>query len=151
MVRRPSQAGVRMRHLREQQGWSQGQLARIANVTRAWVQAFETGTIQEPGAADLLAVADALGVPPAYLLYGRGAPPEAATFSGPPEKVGWFRQWLALTADQLAQVNELIGVLYYRGVSQPAEGAPHDGDMVQGDATEEQQRDAREGDEPEAL
>jgi transcriptional regulator with XRE-family HTH domain len=151
MVRRPSRAGVRLRDLRREQGWSQEQLARVAGIKRSWVQGFETGTIQEPGAADLLAVAKALGVAPEYLLHGLGEPPDLVTFTAPPAKAGPVRWLLRLTGEQLATLEDVANAIFYRaalGQAEEPEEMVDDVDVVDGNGGERHHGPAADGDEP---
>lgn len=53
---------------RERRGWSRGQLAERAGVSRSYIGRIEAGKIKKPSAAKLRLIAGALGVPTYDLL-----------------------------------------------------------------------------------
>ena len=66
----PADIGARIRTEREQQGWTQDQLATAVGVSRSAVAQWETGRAGQV-TANLTRVASALGVGVEYLMHGR--------------------------------------------------------------------------------
>lgn len=62
--------GARIKQLREDRGWTQGQLAVVAKVSRGWISVVETGGSDNPRADYVDAVARALGTSVHYLVTG---------------------------------------------------------------------------------
>lgn len=61
--------GLRVRSIREGKGLSQEQLAELAGLHRTYVSSLERGQ-RNVGVDNILALASALGVPPAELFRG---------------------------------------------------------------------------------
>ena len=76
----PRDIGARIRTAREEQGWTQDQLAEAVGVSRSAVAQWETGRAGQV-TTNLTRVAAALGVGVEHLMYGRGklAPREPNT------------------------------------------------------------------------
>ena len=76
----PHDIGARIRTAREEQGWTQDQLAVAVGVSRSAVAQWETGRAGQV-TANLTRVAAALGIGVEHLMYGRDktAPGQAAT------------------------------------------------------------------------
>jgi len=74
--RRPdiSTIGGRVQMLREARGWSQGTLAKQADIAQATLANFERGRTQGGLALTLSKIARALGVDPEWLRTGKGDP-----------------------------------------------------------------------------
>ena len=66
----PHDIGARIRSSREDQGWTQDQLASAVGVSRSAVAQWETGRAGQV-TTNLTRVAGALGVGVEYLMYGR--------------------------------------------------------------------------------
>jgi transcriptional regulator with XRE-family HTH domain len=66
----PRDIGVRIRTAREQQGWTQDQLATAVGVSRSAVAQWETGRAGQV-TTNLTRVASTLGVGVEYLMHGR--------------------------------------------------------------------------------
>src|SRR5215469_18189431 len=66
----PRDIGARIKDAREDQGWTQDQLAEAVGVSRSAVAQWETGRAGQV-TANLTKVAAALGVGVEYLMYGR--------------------------------------------------------------------------------
>jgi transcriptional regulator with XRE-family HTH domain len=75
----PRDIGARIRTVREEQEWTQDQLAEAVGVSRSAVAQWETGRAGQV-TTNLTRVATALGVGVEYLMYGRDkhAPGQAA-------------------------------------------------------------------------
>ncbi len=54
--------GTKIKQLREEKGWSQGQLAAYAGLKRSYVSHLETDAINSPGAQPMIKLAKALEV-----------------------------------------------------------------------------------------
>jgi transcriptional regulator with XRE-family HTH domain len=106
----PKDIGARIRQAREDQGWTQDQLAAEVGVSRSAVAQWETGRAGQV-TANLTRVSAALGVGVEQLMYGRDRSVPGQTQSGdelailrlyrelPPED----RQLLLRTARRLAK------------------------------------------------
>ncbi len=68
----PQDIGARIRAAREDQGWTQDQLAVAVGVSRSAVAQWETGRAGQV-TTNLTRVAAALGIGVEYLMYGRDA------------------------------------------------------------------------------
>jgi transcriptional regulator with XRE-family HTH domain len=66
----PRDIGARIRTAREEQGWTQDQLAETVGVSRSAVAQWETGRAGQV-TTNLTRVASALGVGVEYLMHGR--------------------------------------------------------------------------------
>jgi transcriptional regulator with XRE-family HTH domain len=66
----PADIGARIRTAREQQGWTQDQLATAVGVSRSAVAQWETGRAGQV-TTNLTRVASTLGVGVEYLMHGR--------------------------------------------------------------------------------
>ena len=66
----PRDIGIRIREAREEQGWTQDQLAEAVGVSRSAVAQWETGRAGQV-TTNLTRVAAALGVGVEHLMYGR--------------------------------------------------------------------------------
>jgi transcriptional regulator with XRE-family HTH domain len=66
----PADIGARIRAAREQQGWTQDQLATAVGVSRSAVAQWETGRAGQV-TTNLTRVASALGVGVEFLMHGR--------------------------------------------------------------------------------
>jgi|KBSMisStandDraft_5_1062788.scaffolds.fasta_scaffold604124_1 transcriptional regulator with XRE-family HTH domain len=66
----PRDIGARIRTAREEQGWTQDQLAEAVGVSRSAVAQWETGRAGQV-TTNLTRVAEALGVGVEHLMYGR--------------------------------------------------------------------------------
>lgn len=73
--------GERILALRHERGWSQLKLAKKLGVARTTIEKLESGQTAAPSAETLLHLADALGVDPWVILYGRTreSAPDAVT------------------------------------------------------------------------
>jgi len=63
--------GERVLALRNERGWSQLKLAKKLGVARTTIEKLESGQTATPSAETLLHLAEALGVDPWVILYGR--------------------------------------------------------------------------------
>lgn len=77
-----SDIGDRVREVRERLKMSQAELGRAVGVTRNAINQIESGTTKNPRPQTIYAIADALGVPDRWLVFGgqptpmpRGPPP----------------------------------------------------------------------------
>ena len=66
--------GNRVRALREERGWSQEQLARLAGVPGSWLSMVELGVSDQPSAESLSRLADAFGISVHTLATGEVVP-----------------------------------------------------------------------------
>lgn len=86
-VEAPLAFGERVRRLREAKGWSRAELARRIRVSGGVVGEWESAKIQTVKGPNLVALAEALGTTPAYLLTGEAADDwlreAAATYGAP--------------------------------------------------------------------
>lgn len=67
----PADFGRRVRELREELGWSQGKLGKLSGFSQSNIGWVEQGKGKDPK-KQALAIADALGSTPDWLLYGTG-------------------------------------------------------------------------------
>ena len=74
--------GNRVRALREERGWSQEQLARLAGVPASWLAMVELGVSDQPSAESLSRLADAFGISVQTLAIGEGSMAAAEPASG---------------------------------------------------------------------
>ena len=74
----PLTLGERIRLQRERQGWTQQALATRTGISANQISRLENGTITNPGAVRLKAIAQALGVSTDYLLASTAAEAPAA-------------------------------------------------------------------------
>jgi transcriptional regulator with XRE-family HTH domain len=77
----PRDIGARIRRAREDQGWTQDQLAAAVGVSRSAVAQWETGRAGQV-TANLTRVASALGVGVEHLMYGSDRFAPGQTFTG---------------------------------------------------------------------
>lgn len=77
----PRDIGARIRTAREDQGWTQDQLAEAVGVSRSAVAQWETGRAGQV-TTNLTRVAGALGVGVEYLMYGRDPRAAGKAYSG---------------------------------------------------------------------
>ena len=77
----PAEIGARIRSAREDQGWTQDQLAEAVGVSRSAVAQWETGRAGQV-TTNLTRVAAALGVGVEYLMYGTDARAAGKAYSG---------------------------------------------------------------------
>jgi|SRR5215472_5819582 transcriptional regulator with XRE-family HTH domain len=77
----PRDIGVRIRDAREDQGWTQDQLAEAVGVSRSAVAQWETGRAGQV-TGNLTRVAAALGVGVEFLMYGTDARAAGKAYSG---------------------------------------------------------------------
>src|SRR5690242_16563174 len=77
----PRDIGARIRAAREDQGWTQDQLASAVGVSRSAVAQWETGRAGQV-TANLTRVAAALGVGVEHLMYGRDRLAPGQAYSG---------------------------------------------------------------------
>jgi transcriptional regulator with XRE-family HTH domain len=77
----PQDIGARIRTAREQQGWTQDQLATAVGVSRSAVAQWETGRAGQV-TTNLTRVASALGVGVEFLMHGRDKFATAKVSSG---------------------------------------------------------------------
>ena len=77
----PQDIGARIRAAREDQEWTQDQLAAAVGVSRSAVAQWETGRAGQV-TTNLTRVASALGVGVEYLMYGRDARAGGQVYSG---------------------------------------------------------------------
>jgi transcriptional regulator with XRE-family HTH domain len=77
----PQDIGKRIRLAREEQGWTQDQLAAAVGVSRSAVAQWETGRAGQV-TANLTRVATALGVGVEHLMYGRDMRAAGQAFGG---------------------------------------------------------------------
>ena len=106
----PQDIGARIRAAREDQGWTQDQLAAAVGVSRSAVAQWETGRAGQV-TTNLTRVAAALGIGVEYLMYGRDARAAGQAYSGDElamlrlyrECLPEDRQFLLRTARRLAR------------------------------------------------
>jgi transcriptional regulator with XRE-family HTH domain len=77
----PQEIGARIRTTREDQGWTQDQLAEAVGVSRSAVAQWETGRAGQV-TGNLTRVAAALGVGAEYLMYGQDKLAAGRAFHG---------------------------------------------------------------------
>src|SRR5579871_2790542 len=77
----PRDIGARIKDAREDQGWTQDQLAEAVGVSRSAVAQWETGRAGQV-TANLTRVAAALGIGVEYLMYGRDPRAAGQAYSG---------------------------------------------------------------------
>src|SRR6476619_4057028 len=77
----PQEIGARIRNVREEQGWTQDQLAEAVGVSRSAVAQWETGRAGQV-TTNLTRVASTLGVGVEHLMYGRDKQSAGQTFRG---------------------------------------------------------------------
>jgi transcriptional regulator with XRE-family HTH domain len=58
-----TELGNRIRELRQQKGWSQGDLSNACHLPQATISRIESGAVQHPSTRSLTKIAEALGVP----------------------------------------------------------------------------------------
>src|ERR1700745_2212752 len=106
----PQDIGARIRSVREEQGWTQDQLAEAVGVSRSAVAQWETGRAGQV-TANLSRIAEALAVNVEYLMFGddkravgeAGQGYELALLRLYRECAPEDRQMLLLTAQRLAR------------------------------------------------
>ncbi|HSZ90009.1 MAG TPA: helix-turn-helix transcriptional regulator [Acetobacteraceae bacterium] len=106
----PQDIGARIRASREDQGWTQDQLAAAVGVSRSAVAQWETGRAGQV-TTNLTRVAAALGIGVEYLMYGRDPRAAGQAYSGDElamlrlyrECLAEDRQLLLRTARRLAK------------------------------------------------
>lgn len=99
--RRQASLAGRLRMARKVKGWSQQDLADRAGTTQAVIQKIENGKSLRP--RNVEAIADALGVEAAWLMFGTG---ESAGLSR--EAVAIARMWSELAAPDRDAIRESI-------------------------------------------
>ena len=94
--------GNRVKRLREDKGWTQGELAYHAGVTRQWVSLVETGERERVNVQDVTRIARLLGTSVEYLVEGRSDEPD-------PRKAAVVRPLLDLPMDLLNRIALAFG------------------------------------------
>ena len=92
----PREIGTRIREAREDQGWTQDQLAEAVGVSRSAVAQWETGRAGQV-TTNLTRVAGALGVGVEYLMYGRDSRAGGQTYRG--DELAMLRLYRDCTPD----------------------------------------------------
>jgi transcriptional regulator with XRE-family HTH domain len=95
-VTHPHDIGARIRSAREEQGWTQDQLAEAVGVSRSAVAQWETGRAGQV-TTNLTRVAAALGVGVEYLMHGTDARAAGRAYSG--DELAMLRLYRECTAD----------------------------------------------------
>lgn len=114
--------GERLKLLREARGWTQGQLAEYAGVTRSWLSNVESGEIDNPRADLLLRVARRLGVTIEFLITGD---PPGGEDSRLHVQIGEFRSLPNQVREWVLRIARTTGELPMRVLYQEP---PHDVD-----------------------
>lgn len=92
----PQEIGARIRATREDQGWTQDQLAEAVGVSRSAVAQWETGRAGQV-TGNLTRVAAALGVGVEYLMYGQDKLAAGKAYHG--DELAMLRLYRQCTAD----------------------------------------------------
>ncbi len=135
--------GDRVRQLRTDRGWTQGQVAAYASgeddeIDRTWLSLLERGGIEEPGAAKIVAIARVLGVDAEYLVTGVSRSGGAVTIEGPVEKVAPLRR--------IARFPAALITRYERSMASLFDLNDHPGD----DESQSEGDDQGDGDDPDS-
>lgn len=107
-----SPLGDRIKMLRKDRDWTQGQLATYAGVKRSWLSNVESGEIDNPRAEYLGKIATSLAVSVEYLTTGRSAGPDEIVISGPEEKAAPLRRMSRYPAHMLNRFERLIADMF---------------------------------------
>lgn len=125
----------RVRRLRTDLGWTQGQLATYARVKRSWLSNLESGEIENPRADYLVAVARALDTTVEYLTTGRrNETADGIAVHVPPEKVGNVRWFARLPNDALARLRIIALQANLAGAPPKDESEDEGDDDLDGDS-----------------